>query len=88
MRLDKETETVKILADVQVGEIENQVTKVNAETDHRKKFIKFLLIPTLIEMIPKITENESVIESNKNMEYRLYSVVKFWTQLKGTLIMG
>ena len=48
MRLDKETETVKILADVQVGEIENQVTKVNAETDHRKKFIKFLLIPTLI----------------------------------------
>ena len=88
MRLDRETETVKILADVQVGEIENQVTKVKAEIDHRKKFIKFLLLPTLIEMIPKITENESVIESNRNVEYKLTSVVKFWTQLIGTLIMG
>ena len=71
MRLDKETETVKILADVQVGEIENQVTKVKADRPHRMKFIKFFLLLALIEMMPKITENESVIEINKNMEYKL-----------------
>ena len=68
IRLDKETETVKILADVQVGEIENQLTNVSADIAQIMKVIKFLFLLEFIEIIPKITENESVIEIKRNTE--------------------
>ena len=68
IRLDKETETVKILADVQVGEIENQLTNVSADIAQTMKVIKFLFLLEFIEIIPKITENESVIEIKRNTE--------------------
>ena len=68
IRLDNETETVKILADVQVGEIENQLTNVSADIAQIMKVIKFLFLLEFIEIIPKITENESVIEIKRNTE--------------------
>ena len=68
IRLDKETETVKILADVQVGEIENQLTKVNADKAQIIKVNKLLFLLVFIEIIPKITENESETEIKRNAE--------------------
>lgn len=68
MRLDKETETVKILADVYVGEIENQLTKVKADRAHRIKVKIFNLLLAFIETNPNITEKERVIEAKRNIE--------------------
>jgi hypothetical protein len=68
MRLDKETETVKILADVYVGEIENQLTKVKADRAHRIKVKIFNVLLVFTKINPNITEKERVIEDKRNKE--------------------
>ena len=68
MRLDKETETVKILADVYVGEIENQLTKVKADRAQRVKVKNFIFLLAFTEINPNITEKERVIEARRNIE--------------------
>ena len=68
MRLDKETETVKILADVYVGEIENQLTKVKADRAQIIKVKIFIFLRACIKINPNITEKDKVIEANRNIE--------------------
>jgi hypothetical protein len=68
MRLDKETETVKILADVYVGEIENQLTKVKADRAHRIEVKIFNVLLVFTKINPNITEKERVIEDKRNKE--------------------
>ena len=68
MRLDKEIETVKILADVYVGEIESQLTKVKADRAQRMKVKNFIFLLVFTEIKPNITEKERVIEAKRNIE--------------------
>jgi hypothetical protein len=68
MRLDKETETVKILADVYVGEIENQLKKVKADRAHRIEVKIFNVLLVFTKINPNITEKERVIEDKRNKE--------------------